>query len=74
MDQSATPARFLDNREAAAYLNLSPRTLEKLRSQGGGPQFRKFRRRVRYAVSDLELWANARIYDSTSDAGYGSGR
>jgi hypothetical protein len=70
MDQSATPARFLSNREAATFLNLSPRTLEKMRVQGGGPTFRKFGRRVQYAPSDLELWANARSYDSTSDASY----
>lgn len=74
MDQPTTRARFLDNREAAAFLNLSPRTLEKMRGQGVGPIFRKFGRRVQYAVSDLELWADARSYDSTSDARYDARR
>jgi len=68
MDQPTTPTRFLANQEAAAFLNLSPRTLEKMRVEGGGPRFRKFGRRVLYAVLDLERWANARAYDSTSDA------
>ena len=36
----------LTNDEAAEYLRLSPRTLEKQRVIGGGPKFRKFGRRV----------------------------
>ena len=38
----AQPARYLTNDEAAAFLRLSPRTLEKQRVIGGGPRFRKF--------------------------------
>ena len=60
--------RYLTNSEAAAYLNLSPRTLENWRVLGGGPRFRKFGRRVIYAVDDLELWAVAQACVSTSDA------
>jgi hypothetical protein len=68
----ATPAphMFLNNDEAAQFLNLSPRTLEKQRVIGGGPRFRKFGRRVLYAVSDLEVWANARSFETTSDPDY----
>lgn len=62
--------RYLTNAEAAAWLKLSPRTLEKQRVIGGGPPFRKFGRRVLYAVDDLEQWAAARIYESTSDPNY----
>jgi hypothetical protein len=61
---------FLNNGEAAKFLNLSPRTLEKQRVIGGGPRFRKFGRRVLYAVSDLEVWANARSFETTSDPHY----
>lgn len=64
---SATAVRYLSNAEAAEFLKLSPRTLEKQRVLGGGPKFRKFGRRVVYAVADLETWANARICTSTSD-------
>lgn len=76
MDTPATaPApRYLDNTQAATFLNLSPRTLEKLRTQGGGPTFRKFRRRVRYALPDLEAWANLRVCESTSDPAYTASR
>lgn len=62
--------RYLTNEEAAAYLRLSPRTLEKQRVIGGGPRFRKFGRRVLYAIEDLEMWAKARACDMTSDPNY----
>lgn len=58
---------YLNNREAAAFLRLSPRTLEKQRVVGGGPRFKKFGRRVLYDTHDLEEWANKRTFDSTTD-------
>ena len=64
------PQRYLTNDEAADYLRLSPRTLEKQRVIGGGPKFRKFGRRVMYAVVDLDAWADARSYEATSDPEY----
>ncbi len=51
-------------------MRLSPRTLEKQRVIGGGPRFRKFGRRVMYAVVDLETWADARSFEMTSDPEY----
>lgn len=68
--QSVPPARYLTNDEAAEFLRLSPRTLEKQRVIGGGPRFRKFGRRVMYAVADLETWADARSFEATSDPEY----
>ena len=68
--QATQSARYLTNNEAAAFLRLSPRTLEKQRVIGGGPRFRKFGRRVMYAISDLEAWADARSFEMTSDPQY----
>lgn len=68
--QPVPPSRYLTNDEAAAYLRLSPRTLEKQRVIGGGPRFRKFGRRVMYAVSDLDAWADARSFGATCDPEY----
>ncbi len=68
--QTTQSARYLTNNEAAAFLRLSPRTLEKQRVIGGGPRFRKFGRRVMYAISDLEAWADARSFEMTSDPHY----
>lgn len=67
----AQETRYLTNSEAAAYLRLSPRTLEKHRVIGGGPRFRKFGRSVRYDIGDLISWANARGYEMTTDPDYG---
>lgn len=64
------PQRYLTNDEAAEYLRLSPRTLEKQRVIGGGPKFRKFGRRVMYAVADLDTWADERSFEATSDPEY----
>lgn len=63
-------AEFLTTEEAAAFLRLSPRTLEKQRVLGGGPRFRKFGARVLYAAVDLRAWADGRTYGMTSDPGY----
>ncbi|MGI4813419.1 MAG: helix-turn-helix transcriptional regulator [Janthinobacterium lividum] len=65
-----TPLRFLTNDEAAALLRLSPRTLEKHRVIGGGPRFRKFGRRVMYAVVDLVAWADKHAFEATCDLEY----
>lgn len=64
---TARAPRYLTSREAAAFLRLSPRTLEKQRVIGGGPRYRKFGRRVLYALDDLEAWSNARTVEMTSD-------
>lgn len=71
---SAPPVRYLTNDEAAAFLRLSPRTLEKQRVIGGGPRFHKFGRRVMYAVADLEAWADARSFEATFDPEYAAHR
>ncbi len=72
MEQVSKPSEksFLTNVEAAAFLTLSPRTLEKMRVIGGGPRFRKFGRRVRYDLGDLKRWADGRACESTSDPNY----
>jgi Helix-turn-helix domain len=72
--QPAQPTRYLTNDEAAAFLRLSPRTLEKQRVIGGGPRFRKFGRRVMYAAADLEAWADARTFEATCDPEYAAHR
>lgn len=70
---NAPPARitprFVRTHEAAAFLGLSGRTLEKHRCTGTGPVFRKLGGRVVYAIDDLEAWAAERKRQSTSDPG-----
>ena len=60
---------YLDTRAAAAHLGLSPRTLDRYRVSGEGPEFYKLGTRVRYRLADLEAWTESRRRRSTSDDG-----
>ena len=62
------PDSFLIQVEAAEFLRVSQRTLERWRLEGSGPPFRRFGRRVVYARRDLEGWAIKRVFSSTSEA------
>lgn len=55
----AGPIRFVNTESAARYLALEAHTLECYRSVGGGPVFYKFGKWVRYAVDDLDAWAES---------------
>ena len=68
----ATSSRYLRTPEAARYLSLSPRTLEKHRHFGTGPAYRKIGARVVYAVADLQAWADIGTKTSTRDPGRGT--
>jgi hypothetical protein len=63
------PPRFLRTPEAARFLGLSGRTLEKHRTFGTGPAYRRLGGRVVYAVDDLQDWAALGAKHSTSDPG-----
>jgi hypothetical protein len=60
---------YFKTQEAADYLKVSRRMLEKKRLSGGGPRYRKLGARVVYALADLESWAEAGLRTSTSDPG-----
>ena len=66
------PPRYLRTPEAARFLSLSARTLEKHRTYGTGPAYRKLGGRVVYAVDDLQAWAERGAKRSTSDSGVGT--
>ena len=69
---SGLPPRYLRTQEAARFLGLSPRTLEKHRTYGTGPRYTKLGGRVVYALDDLQEWANRGLKTSTSDPGHGT--
>jgi len=48
------PPRLLRTPDAARFLGISNRTLEKHRTYGTGPVYRKIGGRVVYAVEDLQ--------------------
>lgn len=58
--------RYLDRREAADYLTarglrVSPKTLQKWVTTGGGPVYRRWGRCAVYLVSDLDTWINEKL-------------
>ncbi|MBC7152853.1 MAG: helix-turn-helix domain-containing protein [Rhizobium sp.] len=61
------PPRLLRTQEAARFLGISLRTLEKHRTYGTGPVYRKIGGRVLYALRDLEAWTEIGARKSTSD-------
>ncbi|WP_449255206.1 helix-turn-helix transcriptional regulator [Bosea sp. (in: a-proteobacteria)] len=66
-DLAILPPRYLRTKEAAHFLSLSARTLEKHRTYGTGPAYRKLGGRVVYAVDDLQAWTERGAVTSTSD-------
>lgn len=67
MEAPQAPNRYLRTPEAGRHLGLSGRTLEKHRTYGTGPRYRKIGGRVVYALSDLEAWADQGAQTSTTD-------
>lgn len=57
---------LISSSEAEEFLALPKNTLAKMRVSGDGPAFHKLGKRVRYRMSDLEVWLNARRYANTS--------
>lgn len=64
------PPEVLTPKQAAKYLLLSHRTLETMRTRGGGPSFAKYgdgrSARVVYRRSDLDAWIASRVRQSTT--------
>ena len=68
-DKARQGSPFLNTAQAAFYIGLSRRTLEKMRLTGDGPRFRKHGRYVRYHINDLDAWSEDERRSSTSDPG-----
>lgn len=65
--KTGLPPRFLRTPDAARFLGISLRTLEKHRTYGTGPTYRKVGGRVLYTVRDLEDWSAGGERKSTRD-------
>lgn len=66
------PSNLLTTNEAAKYVRLSPRTLERYRVTGEGAPFLKIGRLVFYLQTVLDDWLKTKSRKSTSDPGSGS--
>lgn len=69
---SGVQPRFMRTPDAATYLGLSARTLEKHRCFGTGPVYRKLGGRIVYAITELDSWVELGTRRSTSDPGSGT--
>jgi hypothetical protein len=58
---------FLNTAQAAFYIGLSQRTLEKMRLTGNGPKYRKHGRFVRYHIDELDDWSKGRSRGTDSE-------
>jgi predicted DNA-binding transcriptional regulator AlpA len=67
MSETTTISSLLLEREAATYLRLTPRTLAKYRSEGGGPNFAKLGGRVVYPKEDIDAWIRQCTVSSTAE-------
>ena len=65
--QAKQGSPFLNTKQAAFYVGLSARTLEKMRTWGRGPRYRKHGRYVRYHITDLDAWSEARTHSATAE-------
>jgi hypothetical protein len=65
----ATWGKYVNAKAAAAYLDISPSTLEKQRIRGDGAVFHKFGKRVVYRLDDLDAYAERNRHKSTSEPG-----
>ncbi len=61
---------LVDEKVAAEFLDLTPRSMQAMRQRGDGPQFFRFSARcVKYTRLRLKAYADARLRSSTSDPG-----
>lgn len=67
--QSTNPDTFLKEDQVAELLGLPVRTMQSWRLRGGGPEFYKIGRSVRYKRSDLDEWLANRKASSTASHG-----
>jgi predicted DNA-binding transcriptional regulator AlpA len=67
--QSTAPASpFLLPDDAASYLGVCARTLQRLRMEGHGPRFAKIGRKVGYRKEWLDQWVDGRSFTNTAQA------
>jgi len=67
-DKSPVEAVVMDTRNAAAYIDQTPGTLEVWRCQRRGPPYVKQGRSVKYRRADLDAWLAANTVHPSEEA------
>ena len=61
---------LIDERPAAEFIGVTPRTIQSYRQKGDGPKFIRISSRcIRYRRCDLRNWVETRLRNSTADTG-----
>ncbi len=53
--------KLLDTKQLADYLGIAVSTILQYRADGTGPQYIKLGHLVRYRISDVEAWLEAKV-------------
>lgn len=69
MARTRTLEDLFDSQGLAEYLQISPRTIQKMRMDGSGPRFARINDRgdVRYRLVDVAEWLARRAAESQPD-------
>ena len=59
---------YLTQKQVADLLHISTRTLERLRTEGGGPHYFKAGRRVLYSQKAIDDWLQNRSFENAGEA------
>ena len=65
--EQALAERFLDEKQVAERWGVSLKLLQKMRQQGGGPQFVRIGRAIRYPLSVIVNYEKEQTYSNTSE-------
>ncbi len=61
-----TDKTFINQKELSERWKISPRTLERWRWLGTGPDYHKIGGRVIYRLDDIETWEKERSFNCTA--------
>ena len=65
--EKAMPKLNLTERELAEMWNVSPKTLQRWRSEGRGPSYLKLSKKVVYPLEQIKTFESKSLYTSTSE-------
>lgn len=60
-DRAKSGSPYLNTAQAAHYLRVSVRTMQRMRAGGRGPAPRRHDRIVQYHIDDLQAWSLTRV-------------
>jgi len=59
-DRAKRGTPYLNTAQAAHYLGISERSMQRMRAKGEGPTPRRHARVVQYHIDDLDSWSRGR--------------